>query len=62
MGARAEFADFVSLCLQKEPTQRPSADALLQHPFIRMHDESLRPFDMAKFVRDVAAMREMLSS
>jgi len=61
-GFSAEFADFVSLCLQKEPTLRPSADALLQHPFIRMYDDSLRPFDMAKFVRDVAEMRVMLSS
>mmetsp|Transcript_23873 Transcript_23873/g.39478 ORF Transcript_23873/g.39478 Transcript_23873/m.39478 type:complete len:361 (+) Transcript_23873:91-1173(+) len=55
-----EFRDFVSLCLRKEPSQRPTADQLLQHPFIRLHDDSLRPFDMAKFVRDVAEMRVML--
>eukprot|EP00011_Vannellida_sp_DIVA3-517-6-12_P010552 CAMPEP_0114621258 /NCGR_PEP_ID=MMETSP0168-20121206/9139_1 /TAXON_ID=95228 ORGANISM="Vannella sp., Strain DIVA3 517/6/12" /NCGR_SAMPLE_ID=MMETSP0168 /ASSEMBLY_ACC=CAM_ASM_000044 /LENGTH=635 /DNA_ID=CAMNT_0001832457 /DNA_START=17 /DNA_END=1921 /DNA_ORIENTATION=- len=29
-----EFVDFVNLCLQKEPSARPSADELLQHPFV----------------------------
>lgn len=30
-----EFSDFLSLCLIKDPLQRPAVDALLIHPFIR---------------------------
>jgi len=53
----AEFRDFVNLCLCKEPEQRQSAEQLLMHPFIRMYDDALRPFDMAGFVRTVNEMR-----
>ena len=41
------FRDFILLCLCKEPEQRPSAEQLLKHEFIRMYDDALRPFDMA---------------
>jgi len=30
-----EFNDFVSKCLTKEPAERPTADALLKHPFMK---------------------------
>ena len=53
----AEFRDFILQCLCKEPEQRPSAEQLLTHPFIRMYDDALRPFDMAGFVRSVTDMR-----
>eukprot|EP01112_Ceratiomyxa_fruticulosa_P011179 TRINITY_DN3018_c0_g1_i1.p1 TRINITY_DN3018_c0_g1~~TRINITY_DN3018_c0_g1_i1.p1 ORF type:complete len:963 (-),score=250.30 TRINITY_DN3018_c0_g1_i1:195-3083(-) len=29
------FSDFIRLCLQKDPSQRPSAKELLEHPFIK---------------------------
>ena len=51
------FRDFILLCLSKEPEQRPSAEELLRHEFIRMYDDALRPFDMAGFVRTVTEMR-----
>merc|ERR1719171_2715516 len=54
----AEFQDFVSLCLCKEPEQRPTSQQLLEHPFIRMYDDSVRPFDMATFVRNVTEIRQ----
>ena len=30
----ANFANFVDLCLKKDPKQRPDIDELLQHPFL----------------------------
>jgi len=51
------FRDFILLCLCKEPEQRPSAEQLLKHEFIRMYDDALRPFDMAGFVGTVTEMR-----
>ncbi len=30
-----EFVDFISVCLQKDPTKRPNTEQLLRHPFIR---------------------------
>lgn len=29
-----EFSDFLKLCLNKDPTKRPTADGLTEHPFI----------------------------
>ena len=38
-----EFEDFVCLCLQKDPSQRPSAIDLLMHPFVCVAEQ---PQDM----------------
>ncbi|KAI8593344.1 kinase-like domain-containing protein [Geranomyces variabilis] len=31
----AEFRDFLHVCLEKDPDKRPTADQLLQHPFMK---------------------------
>jgi len=33
------LAQFVAQCLQRLPEERPSPRALLQHPFVAMHDD-----------------------
>lgn len=33
----AEFADFISLCMQKECACRPASTDLAKHPFLKMH-------------------------
>jgi len=52
------FADFVARCLHKEPEHRPQAHELLEHPWLRMHDDALRPFDFGAFVRTVNELRQ----
>ncbi|CAI8589796.1 unnamed protein product [Vicia faba] len=34
-----EFCSFISACLQKNPSNRPSARSLLRHPFVNMYDD-----------------------
>lgn len=48
------LADFISLCLRKDPAARPSCVDLLQHPFL-MHSESSE-FDRASIQKWVAAV------
>jgi len=57
----AEFRDFISECLYKEPEWRPSAQQMLLHPFICMHDDSCRPFDMAAYIRRIIEMRSSIT-
>jgi serine/threonine-protein kinase 24/25/MST4 len=40
-----DFKEFVALCLEKEPSKRPSAKALLEHKFLARasdHKESFK--------------------
>jgi len=34
-GFSDEFQDFISLCLVKDPSERPSSSEMLNHPFVR---------------------------
>ncbi|KAF8024256.1 hypothetical protein BT93_F1450 [Corymbia citriodora subsp. variegata] len=50
----SEGKDFLQLCFQRNPAQRPSAEKLLQHPFLRnSHDQngsSFRPLCQLKWL------------
>ena len=35
----ADFRDFVAKCLQKDAKARPSAEELLDHPFVQLFDD-----------------------
>lgn len=46
----AEFKDFVAACLVKDPSTRPTAASLLDHPFMK---DVTRPASWVNFIRDV---------
>ena len=50
-----EFIDFLGLCLQKTPSERPSASELLGHPFLNKACDSA---NFAEFVEEIASMQE----
>ena len=47
-----EFADFIKICLNKDPSLRPTAASLLSHPFILLY-ENRPPSDLAKWLSHV---------
>lgn len=46
----AEFKDFVAACLVKDPSARPTAASLLEHPFMK---DVTRPTSWINFIREV---------
>jgi serine/threonine protein kinase len=49
-----EFKDFVSLCLQKEPSKRPTAETLLKHKFLQKREDSNYLID--EFLADIDSL------
>eukprot|EP00252_Welwitschia_mirabilis_P023431 TRINITY_DN6611_c0_g1_i1.p1 TRINITY_DN6611_c0_g1~~TRINITY_DN6611_c0_g1_i1.p1 ORF type:complete len:355 (-),score=65.55 TRINITY_DN6611_c0_g1_i1:84-1148(-) len=47
-----EFCSFISACVQKDPKQRMSASNLLNHPFIKKHED--QDVDLAGYIRSLA--------
>ncbi|MEW5306381.1 MAG: hypothetical protein WDW36_008849 [Sanguina aurantia] len=44
-----EFRDFISQCMQKDPYARPSAEKMLQHPFITVYERD--PVDLKAWMQ-----------
>ncbi|XP_013381692.1 dual specificity mitogen-activated protein kinase kinase 1 isoform X2 [Lingula anatina] len=54
-----EFEEFVSKCLQKEPTERADLRTLVNHPFVKKWDEE--PIDIGNWVCKVMDIEPMKS-
>ena len=51
-----ELKDFVAQCMMQNPQQRPSAEALLQHPFITKY--ASKDVDLAGWFKSVMGEKE----
>jgi serine/threonine protein kinase len=60
--ASPEFIDFISHCLEKDPSKRWSAEELLNHPFLSNIDSSLQmkwPWDKVDVISEEAAIEDV---
>lgn len=58
-GCSPDLQDFLSLCFAKDPRQRPSAEALFEHVWLRKHwsnhKQTLRAQDSIPFLRRISS-------
>lgn len=47
-----EFVDFIDICLQKDPSKRPTAAQLMNHPFILTY-ENRSPAEIGKWLNSL---------
>eukprot|EP01102_Stenamoeba_stenopodia_P016845 TRINITY_DN5934_c0_g1_i2.p1 TRINITY_DN5934_c0_g1~~TRINITY_DN5934_c0_g1_i2.p1 ORF type:complete len:330 (-),score=79.54 TRINITY_DN5934_c0_g1_i2:39-1028(-) len=52
-GFSPEFADFIEKCLVKDPSKRPNATDLVDHPFLKKYEND--PIDFAAWLRSTLA-------
>jgi len=51
----ADFQDFVSKCLIKDPEDRPGADELLKHPFLK---QACKPSEFVPIIQEARVAKE----
>lgn len=54
-----ELNDFLSLCLTKDPKERPSAMSLLEHPWIKHYENKIKPDCFKSMIEDSYKAIEM---
>ncbi len=57
----ADFQSFIASCLQKDPTQRPTASELLKHPFIT-RNQSFYKKEMSAWLKDKLKLKPPASA